>query len=133
MGRTIGSVAKEAGVSVDTIRFYEKGGLLPAAPRRDSGYRDYPEETARRLSFIRNAREIGFTLSEIGELLSLREEAQSPCERVQKMAMAKLGTVRERIRNLREIEGQLEALVEACTGRTPPECPLLDRLGQGSG
>ena len=133
MGRTIGSVAKEAGVSVDTIRFYEKSGLLPAAPRRDSGYRDYPEETARRLAFIRNAREIGFTLSEIGELLLLRQEVQNPCERVRELAMAKLGTVRERIRNLREIEGQLEALVEACTDQTPPECPLLDRLGQRSG
>ena len=62
-------------MSVDTIRFYEKIGLLPAAPRRNPGDRDYPEETALRLAFIRNAREIGFTQSEVGDLLSLRQEA----------------------------------------------------------
>lgn len=86
MGLSIGNVAKRVGISVDTVRFYEKKGLLPLAPRRESGYRDYPEDTVRRLRFIRNAREIGFTLDEIQGLLSLGSDGDSACWEAQKLA-----------------------------------------------
>ena len=132
MGLFIGAVAKKAGVSVDTVRYYEKIGLLPAAPRRHSGYRDYPEETAHRLAFIKNAREIGFTLSEIGELLSLRDASENPCGKVRILTGEKIAAVRDKIRKLLMMEASLSALVSACDSPELPECPLLDILGKAA-
>ncbi len=125
----IGKVARLSGVSIDTIRFYERNGLIPDPPRRESGYRDYPEETVFRLKFIKNAKEIGFTLAEIRELLGLRTTKKTNCESVQKMAEEKIRVVKEKIRNLEGIQVALEKLLESCRepGHTS-ECPILDVL-----
>ena len=128
MGLSIGNVAKRVGISVDTVRFYEKKGLLPLAPRRESGYRDYPEDTVRRLRFIRNAREIGFTLDEIQGLLSLGSDGDSACWEAQKLASEKLSEVREKIRRLRSMEEALVSLVDSCDASDESLCPILDLL-----
>jgi len=129
----IGKVAKLSGVSIDTIRFYERNGLIPDPPRRESGYRAYPEETVFRLKFIKNAKEIGFTLAEIRDLLGLRTTKEANCEAVQKMAEEKIRVVKEKIRTLEGIHVALEKLLESCREPgNPSECPILDVLEKKS-
>src|SRR5581483_8920968 len=93
---TAGTVARRAGVGVETVRFYEKNGLLEEPARRPSGYRAYDEGTVHRLRFIRRAKELGFTLSEIKELLSLRC-SERPCDDVQSRAEAKVAEIEEKV------------------------------------
>lgn len=133
MGLSIGKVARAAGVSVDAVRFYEREGLIPPVQRTESGYRVYGPETVRRLLFIRRAKETGFSLEEIRELLDLRTEPGSPCASVLTLAREKLDLVRAKIRDLRRMEAALEGLVDDC--RTPGHgeaCPLLERLERES-
>lgn len=129
---TIGKVAKASGVGVETIRFYEREGLLPRPDRTASGYRNYPAETARRLRFIRRARDLGFTLPEIGELLELLELTAHPsadAATVRARAVEKLADVEERIRTLDRMRSALAHLVERCEGRgSLADCPILDAL-----
>lgn len=130
----IGKVARLSGVSIDTIRFYERNGLIPDPPRRESGYRDYPGEIVFRLKFIKNAKELGFTLGEIRDLLGLRTTKDTNCESVQKMAEDKIHGVKEKIQNLLRIQFALEKLIESCrdSGNTS-ECPILDVLDKNDG
>ncbi len=126
---TIGEVARRVGVSVDTIRFYEKEGLLAPAWRRASGYREYDGEAVRRLRFIRRAKQLGFTLADIRELLALRVESGSRCGRVKRRAEAKIAEIDTKIRTLRKMKNALARLTEACDERAPTsECPILDAL-----
>jgi MerR family mercuric resistance operon transcriptional regulator len=130
MGLLIGAVAKMSETSIDTIRFYEKNGLIPPPSRRESGYREYPGETVARLAFIRNAKELGFTLSEIREMLDLRTTPGTPCQSVQKLAEDKIRVATEKIERLIRIRAALETLVEACRAPDHPtsDCPILDAL-----
>ncbi len=129
MGLSIGKVARAAGVSVDAVRFYEREGLIPPVRRTESGYRDYGPETVRRLQFIRRAKETGFSLEEIRELLDLRTEPGSPCASVLTLAREKLDLVRAKIRDLQRMEEALESLVADCLLPNHGEaCPLLERL-----
>jgi DNA-binding transcriptional MerR regulator len=129
MGLSIGKVARAAGMSVDAVRFYEREGLIPPVRRTESGYRDYGPETVPRLLFIRRAKETGFSLEEIRELLELRTEAGSPCTPVLLLAQEKLALVREKIRDLRRMEAALEGLVADCLSPDHGEaCPILERL-----
>ena len=132
-GFTIGQVAKEAGVGIETIRFYERRGLVPDPPRRPSGYRQYPEATVHRLRFIRRAKELGFSLGEIRELLTLRAESREACAKVRGQIDGKLRDLDERLRDLRRMRRALEELHALCdsTGSTGP-CPFLDLLDEGS-
>ncbi|MEQ9569738.1 MAG: MerR family DNA-binding protein, partial [Longimicrobiales bacterium] len=128
---TIGQLAERTGfgVGVETIRYYERQGLLDEPPRTPSGYRQYEPEAVERLRFIRRAQGLGFTLEEIGDLLKLRVDEVAACHSVEEGARAKLADVATKIRDLRRIQRSLERLVEACQAREPTsECPILEAL-----
>lgn len=126
---TIGKVAEMAKTSIDTIRFYEKSGLVPPPPRKASGYRMYGPDTVFRLKFIHNAKELGFTLKEIREILQLKKTSGDPCEPVQKLAEDKVRTVKEKVRRLRRIQRALEHLIAVCKNPDHDfDCPILDFL-----
>ncbi|GLQ46284.1 Cu(I)-responsive transcriptional regulator [Dyella lipolytica] len=126
---TIGTVAKRAGVPIDTIRYYEREGLLPEPLRRASGYRSYNETTISRLRFIRRAKGLGFTLEEIGELLALSADRHRGVKAVRQRAQQRLANIDARIAELTRIRQGLEQLIEACPGRGDPEqCPILRAL-----
>ena len=126
---TIGELAKESGVHLETIRYYEREGLMPAPPRKSSGHRAYPPGAARRLRFIKRVQELGFTLSEVRELLTLRAEPDKDCSEVCKQAREKLGEVRAKILHLQDIERALQHLTEGCAGDRPiSECGILEAL-----
>jgi MerR family mercuric resistance operon transcriptional regulator len=126
---TIGQVAREAGVNIQTIRYYERRGLLPEPSRAESGYRSYGEEAVRQIRFIRNAKELGFSLKEIGELLSLRLDPGGMSAAVKELAKEKLVDIQEKIDTLQRMRAALEGLIHACPGCGPVrECPILDAL-----
>ncbi|MCA9630402.1 MAG: MerR family DNA-binding protein [Myxococcales bacterium] len=126
---TIGKLANAAGVGVETIRFYEREGLLPKPPRKRSGYRQYPPDAVARVMFIRRAKELGFTLKEITELLELRVDPDKSCADVRALAKAKIVDVEQKMADLARIKGALEKLAKACRGKGPTsECPILDAI-----
>lgn len=128
---TIAKAARHAGVGVETIRFYERRGLIeqPSKPN-GSGYRVYSPEQIERIKFIRQAQQIGFSLQEIQELLSLRADPSADCSAVRVQAVAKLEDVRRKIEQLHRIGEALEALIAACPGHGGIEaCTILDALG----
>ncbi len=130
---TIGRVAGQAGVGVETVRFYERQGLLEEPPRRQSGYREYGEDTVARLRFIRGAKQLGFTLKEIKELLALRHDPSAPCSDLKQRAEAKITDIEIKIRSLQKMKKALVKLAAACSGQgTSAECPLLESLGQAN-
>src|SRR5437660_11848398 len=116
---TIGQVARSAGVGIETVRFYERQGLLTEPARKESGYRQYGEDVVARLRFIRRAKELGFSLKEIAELLALRVEPETTCAEVRTKAEAKIVDVEEKIQALRRIKKALVKLTTACSGRGP--------------
>lgn len=131
---TIGKIARRAGMGIETIRFYERKGLIPEPPRRESGYRQYPESAVSRLRFIKRAKELGFSLKEIKELLSLRIAPDTTCDEVQQRAEVKIRDIEEKIRTLQGMKKALAALAAACPGRGPvSECPILDEHHTASG
>ncbi|MCL4301006.1 MAG: heavy metal-responsive transcriptional regulator [Anaerolineae bacterium] len=107
----IGNLAQASGVSTKTIRFYEEIGLLPPAQRAENGYRLYGGEDVRRLRFIRNARSLGFTLDDLKEVLALRDQGEAPCRYVAHLLEAKAAEIEERIRQLQELQQDLQQLV----------------------
>jgi MerR family mercuric resistance operon transcriptional regulator len=126
---TIGQVARSAGVGVETVRFYERRGLIEEPARRESGYRQYPEDVVARLRFVKRAKELGFSLKEIKELLDLRVDPTTTCAEVKRQAEAKIGDIEERIRTLKRMKKALVKLTAVCSGRGPTtECPILDAL-----
>ena len=129
---TIGQLARRAGVGVETVRFYEREGLLKEPARRPSGYRQYDEGVVDRLRFIRRAKQLGFTLNEIKELLSLRIDPSTTCADVKSRAEAKLDDIAAKIRTLQRMKRALVKLTKACSGRgAASECPILEALDQG--
>ncbi|OZB58803.1 MAG: heavy metal-responsive transcriptional regulator [Lysobacterales bacterium 14-68-21] len=129
---TIGAVAKRAGVPIDTIRYYEREGLLPEPLRRASGYRSYGEGAVAQLRFIRRAKELGFTLEEIRELLALSRDRQRGVTAVKKRAQQRLAAIEARIAELQRVRDGLVELVASCPGHGAPEqCPILRALNDG--
>lgn len=128
---TIGQVAREAGVGVETIRFYERQGLIAEPSRRRSGYRQFEPQVVRRIRFIRHAKDLGFTLREIKELLELRVDGQRGCGEVRDLAEAKLADIDRRIEALGRMKSALTALAGACRRRrrTDP-CPILEAIDE---
>ncbi|RMH00813.1 MAG: heavy metal-responsive transcriptional regulator [Planctomycetota bacterium] len=125
----IGQLARRAGVSVQTVRYYERRGLLPEPPRTASRYRVYPEEALTRLRFIRRAKELGFTLTETEELLSLRAEPGASCAEVLARANEKIARIERKIADLEAMRQALLALADQCRGNaTPTRCPILRAL-----
>ena len=126
---TIGKLAREAGVNLQTVRYYERRELLLPVGRKESGYRLYDEEALRRLKFIRHAKELGFTLKEISELLDLRIDNISDCERAKRSAEVKLNGVEKKIASLEAVRNVLKGLIKACEKRKPTEkCPILKTI-----
>lgn len=129
---TIGQLARRSGFGVETIRYYERERLVSQPPRRASGYRQYPEATLARLRFIRHAKELGFSLKDIKDLLELRVTRGASCASVRKRTEAKIADVRAKREKLRQIEQALVKLASACRGRGPTSsCPILDALDEG--
>jgi MerR family mercuric resistance operon transcriptional regulator len=127
---TIGEAARQAGVGVETIRFYERRGLVeqPRKPQ-GSGFRSYAPEQIERIKFIRQAQQLGFSLREIQEILSLRADPKADCSMIRTQAVAKLDEVRRKIHQLHQIGSALEALIAVCPGRGSLEaCSILDML-----
>lgn len=126
----IGEVAHRCGVNLQTIRYYERRGLLPAPPRSAANYRLYPEDTPARVRFIRRAQRLGFTLREIDELLSLRAAPGVRCDQVRERAAAKARDIERRLRALRAMRRALLELVDQCAGEAPAasRCPILHAL-----
>jgi len=128
-GLTRARVAEGAGVGVETLRFYERKGLIPAPPRSRSGYRLYPPETVSHVQFIRRAQELGFSLREIQELLELRVDARGDCAEVRRRALAKLREVDAKVRDLERMRQVLATLSENCAGHGPlTDCAILNAL-----
>ena len=128
-GLTIGRVARSAGLAIDTVRYYEREGLLEKPARTASGYRHYRPDVVARLRFIRQAKELGFSLREIKELLSLRVQPDTTCADIRKRASRKIATVDRKIEDLQRIKNALAKLASACKGKGPTsECPILEAL-----
>ncbi|MBT8398976.1 MAG: heavy metal-responsive transcriptional regulator [Rhodothermia bacterium] len=126
---TIGQLAKKAGVTTQTIRFYERKGLVLPEGRTTAGYRRYSGVQLKRIGFIKQAQGIGFSLGEIKELLSLRVDPSTTCADVRQRAEKKVADVSNRVRKLRQMEHALQILIEQCDGRGPvSECPIIDTL-----
>lgn len=131
-GLKVGELARKAGVNPQTIHYYERRGLLPKPPRTESNYRAYPEETVLRVRFVKRAQELGFTLKEIKELLSLRAAPRSRCGDVRGRAQLKLRDIDTRIRTLRAMRKALTKLIGECSGMGPvTQCPILEALESG--
>jgi len=129
---TIGQVAKAADVHVETLRYYERRGLLPKPPRSAALYRRYPEDTIARVQFVKHAQELGFSLREIRELLTLRAAPRARCADVKRRAETKITEVDGKIRALKAIRCALTSLVSQCDGKLPvSECPILESLDHG--
>ncbi len=127
---TIGQLAKQAGVGVETIRFYERQGLIAEPERQPSSrYRQYPAQAVKRILFIRHAKDLGFTLKEIQELLELRVDPRSSCADVRQRAREKIADIDERIASLDRMKAALARLARKCRGQGPTtECPILEAL-----
>ena len=125
---TRGVLAKQAGVNAETIRYYEKIELLPEPGRSEGGHRLYDEFHMQRLYFIRRCREMGFTLEEIRELLSLVDREEVSCERVQQIAEEHVAGISAKIRDLQRMQRTLKKLASQCSGKDIPECPIIEAL-----
>jgi MerR family mercuric resistance operon transcriptional regulator len=127
---TIGVVARDAGVNIDTLRFYERQGVVPQPPRTNSNYRIYPADTARRVRFVKRAQDLGFSLKEIKDLLALRVTQGATCEDVLQKARLKISEIDEKIRSLRAVKKALADLADECASPEGPvsECGVLKAL-----
>lgn len=129
----IGRLAQLAQVNIDTIRYYERQQLLPPAARTASGYRQYTREDLGRLRFILRSKDLGFSLAEIGELLSLTGDRKSDMRGVKRKAMQRLEQVEQKIAELRRVKRGLKKLIDACPGQGELEaCPIVAALCQGA-
>ena len=129
---TIGKLANRGGVNIQTIRYYERSGLLPKPSRAASGYRLYADDAVRRLTFIKQAQLLGFSLSEIQDLLSLRVRPGTTCADIRQRARQKIAAVDKKIEDLQRIKGALTKLAAACRGDGPSsDCPILEALESG--
>jgi Hg(II)-responsive transcriptional regulator len=127
----IGEAARQAGVNVQTLRYYERTGLLPKASRRPSGYRQYDPDTVRLLRFIKNAQQLGFTLRDISELIAFRKNAKCN-SKVAALALAKIEEIDQRVRRLTAMRKTLAGLATACrNGDANHECPIIEALTDG--
>lgn len=126
--KTIGQLAKDAGVGIDTVRFYERAGLIPKPARTPSGYRTYTEADVARLRFVRRAKELGFSLEEVSELLRLNEGKGARAS-VRALAERRVRDLDVKLRQLQALRDTLAHHVEACSGQGPLEgCPIIDAV-----
>lgn len=132
-GLTIGKVAKEANVNIETVRYYERLGLISKPPRTESGYRQFPVEVVQRIKFIKRAQELGFTLLEVNKLLSVSDGKDYDCHDIQQFASKKLEEIEQKISDLEKIKSILYDLSKKCPGQGPlDKCPILEEFKEGS-
>jgi Hg(II)-responsive transcriptional regulator len=128
---TTSALADQAGVNLQTIRYYERRGLLPAPPRTNGGYRQFGPDAVARIRFIRRAQELGFSLDEVEDLLALRADAAADRAEVRRATEAKIADIEAKIRDLERMRSILRHLADACHGHgTTSECPILDALAE---
>jgi len=125
---TRGALAVTAGCHIETIRYYEKIGILPPPPRSAAGHRLYGHELVKRLHFVRRSRDLRFTLEEIRQLLRLVDGGNYTCEQVESVAREHVRDIRGKIADLKRLKDVLEALASRCNGRRIPECPFIEAL-----
>ena len=124
----IGEAAEQAGVNVQTLRYYERRGLLPKTPRRTSGYREYPPDAVRIVRFIKRAQELGFSLDEVEQLLKLRRSAPRDRGRIRKVAEQRIAQIDRKIAELDRMRRALRGLVHACHEGATLDCPIIEAL-----
>ena len=125
---TIGALSIRTGVKIETIRFYERIGILAKPPRSAAGHRIYSQEQLMRLGFIRRSRELGFSLDEVRRLLQLVDGGRYTCAEVKAITLDHLGEVRRKIADLRRLERTLAAVAGKCRGGKVPDCPIVEAL-----
>ena len=128
----IGEAADQAGVNVQTLRYYERRGLLPKTPRRQSGYREFADDAVRVVRFIKRAQDLGFSLDEVEELLRLRRNSGRSRQRVRAVAEQRIREVEKKIAELERMRGALRTLVHSCHKGDTLECPIIETLEAGS-
>ena len=126
---TIGTLSKRSGVNIETIRYYERIGLMLKPARSEGGYRLYSKDEAKRLTFIRRARELGFTLKEVRALLGLVRGHHLTCAEVKALTEEHVADIRRKIRDLKKLDRALTGLAARCHGKNVPDCPILETLG----
>ena len=129
----IGQASKASGVSSKMIRYYEQTGLIPKAARRDSGYRDYDDADIHRLRFIRGARDLGFTVEQIGELLALWSDRKRASADVKALALGHVDTLKQKQAEIEAMIARLENLAKRCHGDDRPDCPIIEGLAENDG
>jgi MerR family mercuric resistance operon transcriptional regulator len=127
-GHSIGELARRTGVHIETIRYFEKVGLLDTPGRTEGGHRVYTDHHVRALSFIKRARELGFTPNEVRAILNLGGPGKACCDEVQEIAVHHLEQVRSKMADLARLERLLASTVEQCSGGHVPDCPVIDML-----
>ena len=132
MSMNIGEAAKASGVSAKMIRHYESVGLFPEAARTESGYRQYTTSEVSTLRFIRQSRDLGFSIEQIRELLGLWQNRKRPSRQVRALAQAHIQELEEKLTELQAMKATLEHLVDCCHGDDRPECPIIETLAQDS-
>ena len=130
-GMWISEAAEQAGVNVQTVRYYERRGLLPKAPRRASGYREFPADAVARVRFIKRAQELGFSLDEVEELLQLQRGPRRDRGRIRKISERRIAQIDQKISELTRMRKALSALVHACHENGTLECPIIEALSGG--
>lgn len=124
----IGAMSRETGVNIETIRYYEKIGLMPKPPRTVGGNRQYAHDHLMRLSFIRKSRDLGFSIAEIRSLLGMVDQQDVSCGDVHRLTVRHLETVRDKIAALEQLETALEGMAAKCARGDVPDCPIIDTL-----
>ncbi len=124
----IGALSEQTGCNIETIRYYEREGLLPNPPRTEGGHRVYDEEHLKRLTFIRRSRELGFTLEEVRGLLRMVDGEHYTCAQVKSLTLDHLEDVRGKLADLKKLEKVLKQLAGRCTGDETPDCPIVEAL-----
>ncbi len=128
MTMSIGALSKRTGCNVETIRFYERIGIMPKPARTQGGHRVYTQDHLKRLTFVRRSRELGFTLDQVRNLLSLVDSDDYTCDEVKEMTLEHMGDVRHKIADLRKLERVLNDMVSQCDRGAVPDCPVVDAL-----
>lgn len=124
----IGILARESGVNIETVRYYERIGVMPKAARSSSGYRLYTAEHLKRLTFVRRGRELGFTLDELRDLLCLVDGHAYTCAEVRALTLDHVADIRRKIADLKALERTMTTIAAQCSGKKVPDCPIIDAL-----
>ena len=127
-GYAIGEMSRETGVNIETIRYYERSGIMPQPGRTQGGNRQYDHEQLKRLAFVKRSREFGFSLEEIRALLKMVDHDDFTCAQVHEMTIAHLATVKNKIAGLRRLEKALNSMARECSKGDLPVCPIIDTL-----